>query len=84
MLGWLDPHLAREVLLARTERLAGYTATHNVAGVPAMSVPLAVSSAGLPIGSHFTAPIGQEARLLGLAYELEVASPWKGRLPHMP
>ncbi len=80
-IGWLDPKLSRETLLARTERLAGFTAIHNIAGVPAMSVPLAQSSAGLPVGSHFAAPIGQEARLLALAYELEEARPWRNRLP---
>lgn len=80
-LGTLAPDLGRAELIRRTERLAGYTAIHNVAGGPAMSVPLGTSPDGLPIGSHFAAAPGQEARLLGLAYQLEEAAPWAGRLP---
>lgn len=82
-LGWLAPDLGRELVLERTERLAGYTAIHNIAGVPGMSVPLAHSPAGLPIGMHFAAARGCEGRLLALAYELESARPWKDRLPFM-
>jgi hypothetical protein len=59
----------------------GYTPLQNVAGAPAMSVPLAWSSGGLPIGVHFSAAKGQEKRLLELAYELEQAQPWASRKP---
>jgi amidase len=59
----------------------GYTPLQNVAGAPAMSVPLAWSQGGLPIGIHFSAPKGEERRLLELAYELEQARPWASRKP---
>lgn len=59
----------------------GYTPLQNVAGAPAMSVPLGWSSGGLPIGIHFSAAKGQERRLLELAYELEQARPWASRRP---
>lgn len=59
----------------------GYTPLQNVAGAPAMSVPLGWSASGLPIGIHFSAAKGQERRLLELAYELEQASPWASRKP---
>lgn len=59
----------------------GYTPLQNVAGAPAMSVPLAWSESGLPIGIHFSAPVGEERRLLELAYELEEARPWAARVP---
>lgn len=72
---------AFEEAAAFTKALAGYTAIASIAGWPAMSVPLHVSPAGLPIGSHFAAPLGQEARLLGLALELEQAAPWHHRRP---
>jgi amidase len=59
----------------------GYTPLQNIAGAPAMSVPLGWSSGGLPIGIHFSAAKGQEKRLLELAYELEQAQPWADRKP---
>lgn len=80
-LGWLAPTLDRETIIERTEALAGYTPIHNMAGVPAMSVPLHSDGAGLPMASHFAGPRGCEARLLSLAYELEKAAPWIGRRP---
>ncbi len=72
-LGTLAPTLDRETLIARTETLAGYTPIHNIAGVPAMSVPLGPSDSA-PIGAHFAASMGREATLLALAYELEEAT----------
>lgn len=59
----------------------GYTPLQNVAGAPAISLPLGWSSGGLPIGVHFAAAKGQERRLLELAYELEQAQPWAARTP---
>ncbi len=53
----------------------------NIAGVPAMSVPLGWSSRGLPIGSHFVATMGAEPLLLQLAAQLESARPWIHRRP---
>ncbi|MCP5068143.1 MAG: hypothetical protein GY946_16400, partial [bacterium] len=58
-----------------------YTPVWNAAGNPAMSVPLAWSPSGLPIGSQFAARLGGEGTLLALAYELEAAQPWRERLP---
>jgi amidase len=80
-LGTLSPTLGRKLLLTRTEELAGYTPIHNIAGLPAMSVPLYWTEQGIPIGSHFAAPLGDEALLLGLAYQLERATNWTQRLP---
>jgi len=59
----------------------GYTPLQNIAGAPAISLPLGWSSGGLPIGVHFASAKGQERRLLELAYELERAQPWASRKP---
>ncbi|HVT75850.1 MAG TPA: amidase [Acidimicrobiales bacterium] len=53
----------------------------NITGNPAMSVPLYWNADGLPIGSHFLAPFGDEATLLRLASQLEAAQPWAGMWP---
>ena len=59
----------------------GYTPLQNLAGTPAISLPLAHAPDGLPIGLQFAADRGREALLLTLAYELEQAAPWRDRWP---
>jgi Asp-tRNA(Asn)/Glu-tRNA(Gln) amidotransferase A subunit family amidase len=58
-----------------------FTAVCNATGVPAMSVPLAWTEDGLPIGMHFVGRFGAEEMLFSLAAELERAAPWRDRRP---
>jgi len=58
------------------------TQPFNINGSPAMSVPLAWSRTGLPIGVQFVARIGDEATLLRLAGQLEAERPWAQRQPN--
>ncbi|MEV8019908.1 amidase [Streptomyces sp. NPDC086554] len=68
--------------LRRLFDLAPFSAAFNVAGTPAMSVPVAADAGtGLPIGMQFAAGHGREGRLFRLAGQLEQASPWSGRAP---
>jgi len=80
-IGHLSPILGREELIRRTGRAIGYTPLHNIAGCPAMSVPLHFVEGAMPIGTHLAAAPGADALLLGLAYQLERARPWKDRWP---
>jgi len=58
-----------------------FTAVCNATGVPAMSVPLEWTDAGLPIGLHFVTKLGAEETLYSLAAQLEQARPWRNRRP---
>ncbi len=66
---------------AEVVQFAPYTAIFNATGQPAMSVPLFWNDEGLPIGSHFVAPFGDEATLFRLAAQLEEARPWASKRP---
>nr|WP_232251308.1 amidase [Janthinobacterium sp. 1_2014MBL_MicDiv] len=66
---------------ARLFEHSPYTPLANVAGLPAMSVPLAMSADGLPIGMQFMAGYAQDGVLLRLAGQLERAAPWVQRRP---
>jgi len=79
--GEQGPTVPFETLYARVFDYVTYTPVHNVAGTPAMSVPLSWNAAGLPIGAQFAAPLGHERVLLELAFELEAARPWADRYP---
>jgi len=57
------------------------TSMFNMSGQPAMSVPLAWNSAGLPLGMMFAARFGDEATLFRLAAQLEQEQPWRTKIP---
>jgi amidase len=75
-IGHLDPTADYEQIIERLVDWVAFTPLQNATGDPAISLPLGVSEGGLPVGMMFTSTAGQEARLLGLAYELEEARPW--------
>lgn len=74
--GYIGPEVPFETSLERMRGLVPFTPVQNVAGVPAISLPLGRSRAGLPIGIHFSSAMGAERTLLELAMELEEAAPW--------
>ena len=72
-----DPFEVRRRMAAFTP----FTYIANATGQPAMSVPLYWNGAGLPLGTQFVAPFGDEAILFRLAAQLEAARPWASRRP---
>ena len=75
-LGHLAPDVPFAELMPRLVAYAAFTPLNNIAGSPAISLPLGTSSEGMPIGVHFSAPHGGERALLEIAFELEAAKPF--------
>ena len=81
-IGHIDPvHLEPREVQRRQGRAFPFTPPVNVTGQPAVSLPLAWSESGLPIGMQCIARYGDEATLFRLAGQLEDACPWLGRKP---
>jgi amidase len=53
----------------------------RIARQPAISLPLAWSKSGLPIGVQFVGRFGEEHLLLQLAAQIEKAEPWSTKRP---
>jgi amidase len=76
---WGDQGLIRNTMV--NVRYAPVTAAWNLAGWPALTIPFGRHTGGMPIGVQLIAPPGDEARLLGLAAQLEAARPWPRHAP---
>jgi amidase len=75
-LGYLDPTADSQQIMDRGVNWNAFAWLQNITGEPAISLPLAESASGMPVGMMLHADVGREARLLGLAFELEEARPW--------
>jgi len=93
---WITPVLATPPMkigtfdLEETDLMKGwppimsyfpFTGLQNVTGQPAISLPLAWSKSGLPIGVQFVGRFGEEHLLLQLAAQIEKAEPWSNKRP---
>jgi len=61
-------------------RYSPFTPLANMTGQPAISVPLAMSADGLPIGVQILGRFGADALVLQIAAQLERAQPWADRI----
>jgi amidase len=65
----------------RVQDLLQFTAQFNITGQPGISLPLHLSSDGLPVGVQLVAGHGREDVLIRVAAQIESAAPWAGRVP---
>jgi amidase len=82
-IGALEPDEGAEPVtqLLASANWVPFTPVWNVTGQPAISLPLAESSAGLPIGVQLVGALAAEDVLISLAAQLEGARPWAARRP---
>jgi amidase len=63
--------------MAASMRYAPYAAPWNVAGLPAIVVPIGMRPDGLPLTVQMVGPPDSELLLLSVAGQLEVLNPWQ-------
>ncbi len=82
-LGALRPDEGQEPVtqLMNSATWVPFTPVWNVTGQPAISLPLAQSQDGLPIGVQFVGAPAAEDTLISLAAQIEQARPWSDRRP---
>jgi len=86
-IGTIDPMSANPMrAFTRSGHFTPFTATSNVSGSPAVSLPLFERPAddpapGVPLGVQLIGQPADEGALLALAAQLEAAAPWADRRP---
>jgi amidase len=64
---------------AQAAQIGAFTAAFNVTGAPAASLPLGLTSDGLPIGVQLGGRLYADGELLALCRQVEEALPWAQR-----
>ncbi|MFF3670467.1 amidase [Microtetraspora malaysiensis] len=82
-LGHLSPQVPFGELMSRLRDHVAFTPMQNIAGTPAISLPMATSKQGLPIGVQLAAAYGDERTLLEVAFALEGQTTWP-RIQDLP
>jgi amidase len=71
-----DATLGAEGWTRKVFEYTPFTPVFNTTGQPAISLPLARSAQGVPLGMQFVGRFGEEDVLLNLAAQFERAIPW--------
>jgi aspartyl-tRNA(Asn)/glutamyl-tRNA(Gln) amidotransferase subunit A len=58
-----------------------YTIAVNLAGLPGMSIPCGFDDSGLPVGLQIVGNYFDEARMLNVAHQYQLATDWHQRAP---
>ncbi|MCP2040663.1 aspartyl-tRNA(Asn)/glutamyl-tRNA(Gln) amidotransferase subunit A [Neisseria sp. HSC-16F19] len=58
-----------------------YTIAVNLAGLPALALPAGFSAQGLPVGVQLIGNYFAEAKILGVAHQMQLNSDWHTRAP---
>jgi amidase len=76
-LGHLSPTLPFDVLIEHLKRYVAFPPLNNIAGTPAISLPMAIADEGVPIGVQLHAAYGDERTLIETAFLLEQERPFR-------
>jgi amidase len=81
-LGWLDMMLEDvHEYWRRIENFTPFSVWFNITGQPAIMLPMGFDNKGLPLSVQFAGRFGDEAILLRLSAQIEVARPWFDKRP---
>ncbi len=81
-IGYLDAaRFGGDCVFDRFLRVNPFAPIANITGAPAISVPLHWTSSNHPLGVQLVGRQNDEGLLLSMARQLELARPWKNRLP---
>jgi amidase len=78
--GWYDKD-DPELNFAQQVQYTPFTSFANVTGLPAITLPVAQTAAGLPMGVQLVGRPGGEATLLAIGAQLERRLHWQRRHP---
>lgn len=76
-----NPTVSAVEFMDAAAAIYGYMGVFNITGHPSVSLPLAHSANGLPIGVQIVGRLGDEATLVRISRDLEEACPWRHRTP---
>ena len=70
-IGYFGPENNFFSFIEKLSQYVNYTTVQNITGTPSISLPMAKDEHNLPIGIQFSAALGQDRKLLELAFEIE-------------